>query len=361
MRIFKLILLLFVITVANLELRSQTITGNEITQIPDTIKQMQITNEAVQYYVKLSEPMRDLKIAHYNYLKMVTKLRKARAVEKSRQQLLKVLQSNMEIFKNCDSFRDDSTLKMKLIEFLNLNYLVLKEDFDKIIDMEDVIAQSFDQAEAHQLAIDLAVEKINATFKVLRKAETDFFGKYHITANNEKDELTLKIEKANKALEYYNSIHRIFFKVNKQFAYTSDASAKKDIANLEQHTITLVSFAEDALSELKKKDGYDGDNELLATAIEIIQFYNKEGKQTYPANIEFYLKEDNMQKTIKKFNSIKESDRTKPVVDQFNNEVNIFNKAAGEVNKINQASFKKHNDLLEIWNKKMDQFFKKHS
>jgi hypothetical protein len=56
--------------------------------------------------------------------------------------------------------------------------------------MEDINAQSYDQAEAHQLAIDMATEKLDTSFNILKKAEKIFFTKYGIKINDKKDALS---------------------------------------------------------------------------------------------------------------------------------------------------------------------------
>jgi hypothetical protein len=320
-----------------------------------------LTNAAVTYHEQLVSPLQEYRIAGYDYIKAVTRIRKARKIEKTRQELLKVLENQKERLKRCSPFQDDDTLRYELIRYLDLDYIVLKEDFDKILDMEDINAQSYDQTEAHQLAIDMAVEKLDSSFNILIKAEKNFFKKYGIKTKDVKDELSVKIEKANKTMKYYDTVYRIFFKVYKQNAYAMTALNNKDIAGLEQHASTLVSFTEEGLEKLRRNEGYEGDKDLVNNAVEMLEFYLHEGKDIYPANVDFYIKADNLQKANKKFNSIKEGDRKQEDVDQYNSAVNIYNKAVKEINKTNSVSIKKHNELINAWNKAVDEFLKKHS
>jgi hypothetical protein len=320
-----------------------------------------VTHAAVLYFEELISPFTDVRKASYTYMQTVVKMRKARTVEKSRQELLQVVQSKKEICKGSTPFEGDSTLKCELIRYLDLVDIILKEDFAKILDMEDIAAQSYDQEEAHQLALDLAVEKLRASFDVFKKAQKDFFIKYHINEKKEQDELTQKIEKANRAIEYYKAVSRIFLKTNKENYYAGEAVSSKDIAALGQHATTLVSFAEEGLEKLKQKGGYEGDDKLLSSAVTMLEFYRHEGQTTYPVNVDFYLKTENMEKAQKRLNSIKESDRKKEDIDQFNREVKAYNEAVKEVNKANKASYKTHKKLLKSWNKQMEKFFKNHS
>jgi hypothetical protein len=344
-------------------LNAKSDTGDRSIDMMGTQSHMtqELSQEAVAYYHKLTASLTDFKKADYAYIQAVMRTRNARSVEKGRQGLLNVVQSNIDFYKSCSSFHNDSTLKSELIHYIDIVKIILEEDFGKILDMEDIAAQSYDKAEAHQLAVDQAIKKMHESFDVLKKAETDFFKKYQITVTEVKDELTLKIEKANKACEYYVFIQRIFFKANKQNFYANTAVESKDIAGLEQHATTLVSFSEEGQKQLKKNEGYEGDKDLVTNVIQILEFYREAGQVTYPANIDFMLKTDSFEKASKKMNSIKESDRKQTDVDQYNNAVNIFNKAAKEINKINNEYFKEHKELLELWNKQVDKFFEKHS
>jgi hypothetical protein len=358
-----ILLFMLIVAAGTLDLKAQFAADNASLPGIDALvpANPQLTHDAILYYRKLTAPLTDLKKANFDYMQSITKMRRARAVERKRQELLKVIQENRDFFKNSGPFQGDSTLKSELIRYLDLVYIVLKQDFDKILDMEDIAAQSYDQAEAHQLALDLAVGKMRASFDVLKKADNDFFKKYRIAIKDEKDELVLKMEKANKAIDYFNDIHRIFYKANKEEFYAKEAIEHKDVAGLEQHAMTLVSFSEEGLKQLKEKKGYEGDDELILDATKLLEFYRNEGLVTCQANVDFNLKSDNVMDAGKKFRSIKEGDRKKEDVDRYNEAVNSYNKAVKEINKINKDSYKTHNKLLKLWNKQTEKFFKKHA
>jgi hypothetical protein len=288
-------------------------------------------------------------------------LRWARAIERKRQALLSVIQSMTGYYKNSNPFFADSMLKVAFIRYLNMDYVVLKQDFDKILDMEEIEAKSYDQEEAHQVALDMACEKLNVSYDSLKKVEDGFFKKYRIIAKHDKDELELKMERADSALEYYNAVARISSKVSRENSYASQAAQNKDVAGLQQHATTLVSFSDTGIGQLKQKPAYQGDNELLTSAIALLEFCKHQGQVTYPANIEFCIKTDNFQKAREKLNSIKEGDRKKEDVDQYNNEVNLYNKAVKDINSINKESFKTYQKLIDSWKKETERFFRKHA
>lgn len=319
------------------------------------------TNEAIVYYQKLTSPLMTFKQANYDYVKAMTRVRKAKAIEKNRQEMLNVIQRLKEHVQKVGGIKNDDTLVAELNRYLDMTDIVLKKDFGKIVDMEDIEARSYDQEEAHQLAIDMAVEKLNSTYRILRAAEKTYFVKYEINSNDTTDELSRKIERANRAMEYYNVLYRIFAKVNRVDGYARKAVGEKDIAALEQHIATLVAFADEGIAAIGQIAGYEGDNELVTAARSLLEFYKKEGEETYPANVAFYLGSDRFQSAGKKFNAIRGSDRKQADVDEYNKAVNAFNKSVTTINKINQVSFKKQKQAVDTWNRQMGRFFDKHS
>jgi hypothetical protein len=237
----------------------------------------------------------------------------------------------------------------------------MKEDFDKILDMEDIKAQTYDEDEAHQLALDLAFEKLENCRTFLNKADETFFALYGIKVDNTKDKITEKIDQANNAIKYYNPIYRVFFKVNREYSYTQLALAKKDLAELQQHAAALPVLAEDGIEKLKSLNGYMGDDELLKTVIEILKFYKSEGLVTIPANIAFFLKVEAFQNAQKKMESIRPESRTKSDIDIYNKSLDSYNTSVKEINQLNTSSNKKHNNYIDKWKKTVDTFFDVHS
>jgi hypothetical protein len=317
--------------------------------------------EAVEYHRGLTKFIMELRLTNYDYLKTVTRTRNARKQDRKRHELIKVVELNRNHVLNIDSFHKDSTLKNEFARFLELVNIVLTRDFKKIVDMEEIEARSIDQEEAHQMALDSAIEKMRINFNDFNSAEKAFFKKYNILADETKDELALKSDRVSRALEYYDSLNRIFYKVHKQDYYARGALNIKDIVSLEQFGMALLTIAEEGLNRLKGKKGYEGDDNLLSIAKTILEFYKHEGDVTYPANIDFHLKSDNFEKATKKIKAIKHDDRKQKDVDEYNKAVDSFNAAVKEINEINNRSFKENSKFIEMWNKEVDTFFEKHS
>jgi hypothetical protein len=333
--------------------KAQTDTASYASQI--------LTKNALEYLQSVHDKLLPQRQAVYEYLQSVTKSRRARVIERKRQELIVKVKDNGDYFKTFIPFNNDKEYKDELQSYLDMQYMVLKEDFDKIVDMEKIEAQTIDEEEAHQIALDLAFDKLDTCFKKFKRAEDLFFIRYDIKKDTTKDEITLKIQRADTLINYYNSIHRIFYKVNKISRQADEAVRRDDVAALEQHAITMVAYADEANEKLKQQQAFEGDRDLIEVALSLTEFYKKEGLEILPLNVKYNLSKDQFDQAEKKFQSIKQNERTNTDINEYNGAVKEFNKAVKDLNKANKLSDKTHNQLLKRWNDLGETFFKKHS
>lgn len=321
----------------------------------------EVTAEAIDYYKRLTLLLPEYNSANYGYTKAITRSRRVRSIEKSRQELLKIIAKNQAHVQTSPLFRNDSTLRTELVRYLDLIYIIMKNDFDKILDMEDIEAQTFDQDEAHQIALDMAFEKLDTCRMVLVQADSVFYKTYNINVDTTKDKIALKMARAKNAIDYYNPIYRTFYKSNKQYSYANQALGKKDLAALQQHTATLQKFVDERIENLKQFKGYENDEDLIRIVQKFLDFYKKESFDVLPANIDFYLKVEAFQNSTRKLEAIKPDKRTRKDIDEYNNDVKAYNEAVKKINQMNNSSFKNHDNLLKEWDKTVDKFFDLHS
>lgn len=318
-------------------------------------------NAAVNYHIKLFEPIYEFQNASYEYMKMVMKLRRTKALEEKRQELITIIGKIKKHASNSQPFNGDSTLLNDFKEYLDLVYLILKKDFDKIVDMEDISERSFDKQEEYEMAIDSAYSKLHGTFDQLKECELKFSKKYNIKMNEKKDLLDIKIEKANNALSYYDKINRLVSRSNRYYSYAKKAIENKDVTSLEQHLNTVKSFSEEGIENIDKIGNYDGSSDLIDAAKIMLQFYFDETQNTLSENIEFILTVDKFNTVKKKFDAMRPEERTKKVVDKFNEMVRMYNDAISNINNINKKSYKDGTNIINDWNKASEQFFEEHS
>ena len=77
--------------------------------------------------------------------------------------------------------------------------------------------------------------------------------------------------------------------------------------------------------------------------------------------IDFFIKKDNFEKIQKTFEAKSKNARTKQDVDQYNKASSEYNLAVAAYNKINNSTNLQRTNLYELWNQKINLFFKNHA
>lgn len=317
---------------------------------------------AVDHLNELMESFDGLKKDTWTYLKAVTRGKGARNVEKQRQKLIVEYSTQKSNVMKMSSYKGDRSLKDAVIAYLDLSRTVLKEDFAKILDMEDIAEQSYDAMEAYLLAKEKAGEKMNVAWDKLLLAQTKFCDINDINlTDGEQDKMSAKIERANEMLKYYNTIYLIYFKPFKQEAYAIDAMNRGDVSGIEQNSTALGKLAEEASVKLKEAGSYRGDGSLRFATEEALKFYRAEAKSDFPAIVDFYIKKDNFEKVEAMVNGKSAKKRTQADIDKYNKASEEYNNAVNLFNAKNDAMNTKRVKLMTTWNNKVDKFYETHS
>ncbi len=319
------------------------------------------TSSPVEYMERFTTIMNQTKDESWQYLKAASKGKGARKVENKRQDLVKELYTAKGQIKRMNAYKGNTELKDAVVTYMELQYTVLKGDYDKILDMEDIAEQSYDAMEAYLLAKEQASQKLNDAYEVVDAAVEKFAAENNITlVEGEKTKRDEKMEHASEVLHYYNEAYLIFFKVYKQEAYVLEALSRNDIGAFQQHVNALKSDCKEAKQKLSSLAAFDGDYDLKKALTTAVAFYQNESETDLPTFSNFYLKKDEFEKIKKSFDAIKQKDRTQKDVDQFNQAVNSVNEASQNFNATNEKLNKERKKTLDTWSKEVDRFFSTH-
>lgn len=317
---------------------------------------------AVKHLEEVNTPFVEMKREIWQYLKAITSGRSARKVEKKRKKLLQELVKAKKTLRELKAYDGDASLKEAAIEYVSMSSTVLNEDYSKIVDMEEISEQSYDNMEAYLMAKEQANDKLDDASDKFQGVYEAFAAKNNINiVEGEKDELSKKIALANEALEYYNDIFLIFFKSYKQEVYVMDALGRGDVSGMQQNTSSLEKFTAEGLEKLGDAEAFRGSKALVTAAQYMIKFYKSEAEDEFPELIAFHLKKDRMDKMSEAMSKMKESERTKSVIDTYNKESEAFNKAVNDFNETNNKLNSKRQEYLNKWNEAVAMFLNKYS
>lgn len=318
--------------------------------------------EASLYFSEVIEPFESLKEDTWSYLKAVTKRKGAKKVEGKRIELLKNLKSASKKVKAKKGYGSSTEFRDAIVKYFDLTYIVLNEDFGKILDMEEISEQSYDAMEAYLLAKEKANEKLHEVSATLSTAQSKFAEENDFKLlEGSKDKTSKKIEQANKVLKYYNTLYLVFFKSHKQEAYLLDALNRNDVNGLEQSSSSLKTTANEGLAAARSQSNYEDDPSLKLATIEILKFYKKEGEKDFPSIVDYYIKKDNFEKVKTAVEAKSQKKRTQQDIDQYNQSMKEFNESVVVFNKVINDTNSERSSMLKLWNKKVDKFFDKHA
>ena len=229
-------------------------------------------SDAFQYMSKIDENYTEISSRMWDYTSTVAHSRSGKKIDEKRQELIssvrlaKINISRMGDFEGCTAYRDS------VLSYLKLQEIVLTENYEKILDMEEIAEQSYDLMEAYLLAQSEAGKMMDAAADMLREEQQKFGDAHDIKILDDESKIGKKLQKAGEVYDYYNPIYLIFFKSYKQEAYMNVAIAENDINGIEQARKSLITTSEEGLTLIEEIKDFNGDLSLKTACVDILKF-----------------------------------------------------------------------------------------
>jgi hypothetical protein len=315
---------------------------------------------ALDYMNVFSNEYQRIQQDMWDYTSSVSHGKSARKVDKRRVELIQTSNAALSKAKSAKAFQGSTTYRDSVVEYFTIVNLVLKEDYAKIVDMEAVAEESYDQMEAYMLARERANEKLVEAGEMVDRGQRIFAEANDITLIESTDALDQKMAIAEQVYHHYNEVYLIFFKSFKQEVYLLDALGRKDLSAIEQNRSALQSTAEEGLKKLATLTPYGNDNSLIESTKELLKFYITEAGKEIPKMSDYYLKSENFTKIKTAFDQKKEKDRTKEDVDGYNKAAQEMNASIEGYNKTNDLLNTLRSKHVDTWNRTAQKYTDKH-
>jgi len=316
---------------------------------------------AVEYLTYIEKEQGLISKSTWKYTTAVAHSKSARRIDNTRKQLIKSIeaaQKKINILK--DGYKGDVEYKNQVLQYLDICKININEEYEKLINMQEVAEQSYDDMEAYLLMRDLINEKLDSENEKVDNAFKSFALKYNITIAEGNSELGEKIKLSNEVFDYHTALYLIFFKVNFTDTSLTKAIEKKDFSAIQQNSNSLIQYSDEGLEKLKTIKPYKGDSSMITITKKALEYHKKEAQQYVPKIVDLIMfneKFDNAKKTLE---AKKEKDRSKEEIDNFNTMVKQVNKEIDNYNKLNKANFEEKNNILTNWNNVGENFISSH-
>jgi hypothetical protein len=321
----------------------------------------QTTKNALDYMNVISAEFKAIQSATWDYTRSAAKNKSARKIEKNRIELIQTISSSITKVKKMPEYKGEGYYRDSILSFLEMNKAVVSEDYEKIMNLEEIAEQSYDYMEAYLLAQKVASDKLHEAGERVDSVEQQFAKENNINLiKGEGDKVSVKLKKAGEVYAYYNPVYLIYFKSYKQEIYLLDALKKGDVSAMEQNRSMLEKTAEEGLKQLAKIKAFNGDESLKKAAIDMLTFYLDEAKNKIQTLIDFQTTIEGFEKAKATMESTKPKDRTQDDIDEYNKLVGEYNSGSAKYNKVNEELNNKRSKCIDNWNKTADNFTSKH-
>jgi predicted DNA-binding protein len=320
----------------------------------------QNTENPGEYMTALANARGDMDGKYMQYMSAAAHGRGARRVEKLRQQVLESITQSRYKTIDLPKFKGDNSLRQSSIDYIQMCYRVFNEDFQKIVDMEELAEQSIDEMQAFLLLQEKVSERLQVAADSLYKATNNFAAKYKVNLIDQKSALGQKMEAAGNLNEYSNDVFIQFFKCNWQDSKMVEAMNNKKVNEIEQTRNALIQYANEGLKALDTLRTFNNDPTLSNACRQVLTYYKNAAEKEIPKLTDFYLKQENFDKMKKDFEGKPQSQRTQKDVDTYNKSIKDINDAINKYNQTNNVVNSGRTKVLNDWTAAQKKFSDTH-
>ncbi|MBN9297836.1 MAG: hypothetical protein J0I41_12550 [Filimonas sp.] len=308
------------------------------------------------YMNAIGAAMAQMNKVYMSYISAVAHNKRAKKIEKLRQQTVDAITNSKYAVIDLPIYKGDNDLRKSSIDYIGMTYKVFNEDYAHIVNMEDIAEQSVDAMQAYLLLQEKTNETLKAAYTKMSDAQKAFAAKYNVKMVDTKDDLSQKMDKANKVNHYHNQLYLTIFKCNWQTAKLMDALGKKKINDVEQSKSGLLKYAAEGFAVLDTTKGFEGDTALLAACRKVLVMYKSVGNDEVNKLSDYLLKNEEFAKTKKNYDA--KAVKTKEDTDTYNNAIDQLNTAGNVYNKASVKMLTDMNNALTGWGNAENNFMK---
>lgn len=289
------------------------------------------------------------------YNSAVSHGKRARKVEKLREKLLSEVDESRMNIGSMPKFKGDAAFRDSTVSFLKFYYHVLNDDYAKIVNMEDIAEQSYDEMEAYTMLKEQVDQKLREANERMKEAHVQFAAKNNMTLIDSKNKINEMMKQVGEVNRYYDKIYLIFFKPYIEETYLIKAIDKNNINGIEQNKTALLKYAQEGLVKLAEVKSFNSDNSVKDACKQMLEFYIKEVNNNMKIVTDFFLTKERFENIKKEYE--KKSSHSNDDIAAFNKAVNEINSASDAYNNNNNTMNETRSASLKNWNKAGDSFF----
>jgi hypothetical protein len=311
-----------------------------------------------EYMTAFVKARGDMDAKYMQYMSAAAHGRRARKVEKLRQEVLDNITNSRYKTVDLPIYKGDNSLRQSSIDYIQLCYDIFSQDYQKIVNMEELAEQSVDEMQAYMLLQQKIDEKLEQGYAALDKVSHDFAAKYNVLLQTEQTPLGTKLAESGKVNTYSSTVYLIFFKCNWEDNQMVKAMNALKVNDAEQARSALLSYANEGLKDLDTIRPFEGDPSLVNACKQALTFYKQAAENEMPKLTDFFVKKEEFDKMKKDFDA--NSNHTQADVNAYNKAVKDINNAANAYNQTNNKVNNGRNQAVNGWSSAEKEFQDQH-
>jgi hypothetical protein len=314
----------------------------------------------VNYMSYLSAIEVDMAKDYMSYMSAMAHGSSPRRMERRRQEVLSTIQEGRQKVARLKPYQKETTLRDAYAKYFSILQSILKEDYSKIVNMEEIAEQSYDAMEAYLLAQEKASEKLEVAADTLQQEFRKFAAKNNVRLIESESKVSRKLKQTGRVTNYYNQIYLIYFKSSKQEGYIVAASNSGNVNSVEQNKSTLIKYVIEGLGKLDGIKPLDNDFSLVTACRNLLEFQKTEGEIKIPSVTDYLVRREEFLKFKKMYDAKPAQQRTSTEVDDYNAMVDEMNASAATFNKTNEEMNTQRTKLSDNWSSAVKKFLDAH-
>lgn len=323
----------------------------------------QQADSPVTHMTQITETDAGLQKKYLAYMSTLAHANSARKMEKRREELIASIDEAIRNAGKVPLYKGDQSLRETYVEYLQILLTVFQEDYHKIVDMEAIAEQSYDNMEAYLLAQEQAEVKLQEAAKKIEPVYNEYAARHQVqlVEPEKENKVSKKLEVIGRVNEHYHKVYLIFFKSTHQEAYLMKSIQDNDVNGVEQNRSVLSRYATEGLASLSQIKAFQGkDASLVNSCRKALTFYKQEADTKIQAVTDYMLKVDEFQKISKAMETKPEKQRTQADIDGYNKAVGEMNASINNYNKTISALNEERTRVINDWNTSARKFMDVH-
>jgi hypothetical protein len=321
----------------------------------------QSSESPVDHMTNLDKLEENLSKKYLSYMSEVAHGRRARKMEKRRNDLLTSINEAIREGSKLRPYKGDASLREAFKEYWIVLLTIFKEDYHKIVDMEEVAEQSYDAMEEYLLIQEKASQKLHEAHDKIPVAYEAFATKHNVRlVEGQSSKLSQRLSQAGQVNSYMNKVFLIYFKSNVQEGLMVKAMGNNDVSGVEQSKNSLARFSAEGLAILDTLKPFKSDESLINACRKLLEFQKEEAESKADFMPEFLIKKEEFEKIKKAFDAKPVNKRTQAEIDDYNKAIADYNKAITDYNKSSAALNTAREKIFNNWEAARKRFLDVH-